>query len=129
MTHQTPLGEKAHFHAGVARIDHEFSRSMPEHGGIQLYLPPLMRGRPRKDGDEHDGALAQLVEQWIENPCVPSSILGGTTLAKPPDIRGLRPFPVLTDYPPATCAPMPGAAAFSAPGSHARWPYSRRGLK
>ncbi|MEN9414786.1 MAG: hypothetical protein RLZ62_1090 [Bacteroidota bacterium] len=26
------------------------------------------------------GALAQLVEQWTENPCVPSSILGGTTL-------------------------------------------------
>ena len=26
-----------------------------------------------------DGAIAQLVEQWIENPCVPSSILGGTT--------------------------------------------------
>ena len=25
------------------------------------------------------GALAQLVEQWTENPCVPSSILGGTT--------------------------------------------------
>jgi len=26
------------------------------------------------------GALAQMVEQWTENPCVPSSILGGTTL-------------------------------------------------
>jgi hypothetical protein len=25
------------------------------------------------------GALAQLVEQWTENPCVPSSNLGGTT--------------------------------------------------
>ena len=25
------------------------------------------------------GALAQLVEQWTENPCVPSSILGGAT--------------------------------------------------
>ena len=25
------------------------------------------------------GAIAQLVEQWTENPCVPSSILGGTT--------------------------------------------------
>ncbi len=25
------------------------------------------------------GALAQLVEQRTENPCVPSSILGGTT--------------------------------------------------
>jgi hypothetical protein len=27
----------------------------------------------------HIGTLAQLVEQWTENPCVPSSILGGTT--------------------------------------------------
>ena len=26
-----------------------------------------------------EGALAQLVEQWTENPCVPSSNLGGTT--------------------------------------------------
>ena len=37
---------------------------------IPLYLQPhLMRG----------GALAQLVEQWTENPCVPGSIPGGTT--------------------------------------------------
>ena len=27
------------------------------------------------------GAIAQLVEQRTENPCVPSSILGGTTRA------------------------------------------------
>ncbi len=27
----------------------------------------------------HNGALAQLVEQWTENPCVPGSIPGGTT--------------------------------------------------
>jgi hypothetical protein len=26
------------------------------------------------------GTLAQLVEQWTENPCVPGSIPGGTTL-------------------------------------------------
>ena len=25
------------------------------------------------------GAIAQLVEQWTENPCVPSSNLGSTT--------------------------------------------------
>ena len=25
------------------------------------------------------GAIAQLVEQWTENPCVPGSIPGGTT--------------------------------------------------
>ena len=28
---------------------------------------------------KHDGTIAQLVEQRTENPCVPSSILGGTT--------------------------------------------------
>ena len=28
------------------------------------------------------GALAQLVEQWTENPCVPGSIPGGTTQKK-----------------------------------------------
>ena len=28
------------------------------------------------------GAIAQLVEQRTENPCVPSSILGGTTKAE-----------------------------------------------
>ncbi len=28
---------------------------------------------------KNDGAIAQLVEQRTENPCVPSSILGGTT--------------------------------------------------
>ncbi len=26
-----------------------------------------------------NGTLAQLVEQWTENPCVPGSIPGGTT--------------------------------------------------
>jgi hypothetical protein len=28
------------------------------------------------------GTLAQLVEQWTENPCVPGSIPGGTTQNK-----------------------------------------------
>tara|TARA_Y100000589_G_scaffold128279_1_gene122179 strand:- start:4195 stop:4338 length:144 start_codon:yes stop_codon:yes gene_type:complete len=32
------------------------------------------------------GALAQLVEQWTENPCVPGSIPGGTTSLKKPSI-------------------------------------------
>ena len=31
-----------------------------------------------------EGALAQLVEQWTENPCVPGSIPGGTTLIESP---------------------------------------------
>ncbi len=35
---------------------------------MNLYLHPLWRG-----------TLAQLVEQWTENPCVPGSIPGGTT--------------------------------------------------
>ena len=34
------------------------------------------------------GAIAQLVEQWTENPCVPSSNLGSTTSKKPPDNSG-----------------------------------------
>ena len=33
-------------------------------------------------GFKVNGFLAQLVEQWIENPCVPGSIPGETT--KPP---------------------------------------------
>ncbi len=33
--------------------------------------------------DQLIGALAQLVEQWTENPCVPGSIPGGTTYRKP----------------------------------------------
>ena len=31
---------------------------------------------------KNDGAIAQLVEQRTENPCVPGSIPGGTTLKK-----------------------------------------------
>tara|TARA_B100001287_G_scaffold274855_1_gene281106 strand:+ start:767 stop:952 length:186 start_codon:yes stop_codon:yes gene_type:complete len=32
------------------------------------------------------GTLAQLVEQWTENPCVPGSIPGGTTKRKAPQM-------------------------------------------
>ena len=39
---------------------------------MNLYLQPLWRG-----------TLAQLVEQRTENPCVPGSIPGGTTILKP----------------------------------------------
>ena len=35
---------------------------------------------------KNDGAIAQLVEQRTENPCVPGSIPGGTT---PPFIRAV----------------------------------------
>ena len=37
-----------------------------------------------------EGALAQLVEQWTENPCVPGSIPGGTT--EKPEDENLRAF-------------------------------------
>ena len=33
--------------------------------------------------ESNDGAIAQLVEQRTENPCVPGSIPGGTTKKKP----------------------------------------------
>ena len=31
---------------------------------------------------QRDGAIAQMVEQRTENPCVPGSIPGGTTVKK-----------------------------------------------
>ena len=46
---------------------------------IQLFVVPL---QPQK----RNGAIAQLVEQRTENPCVPGSIPGGTT---PPFIRAV----------------------------------------
>ncbi len=33
------------------------------------------------------GAIAQSVEQWTENPCVPGSIPGGTTPERPDDFN------------------------------------------
>ena len=39
-----------------------------------------------------EGALAQLVEQWTENPCVPSSNLGGTTKKPQHSFVGAFPF-------------------------------------
>ena len=44
-----------------------------------LYLHPHSRG-----------TLAQMVEQWTENPCVPGSIPGGTT--KPTQTSGFFVF-------------------------------------
>ena len=40
------------------------------------------------------GTLAQMVEQWTENPCVPGSIPGGTTLKirNIPDKKGITDF-------------------------------------
>ena len=44
---------------------------------------------------QNDGAIAQLVEQRTENPCVPGSIPGGTTAQKPQKISEAFSF-----YPP-----------------------------
>ena len=35
-----------------------------------------------------NGAIAQLVEQWTENPCVPGSNPGSTTNNKPTQLSG-----------------------------------------
>ena len=37
---------------------------------------------PLQPQTTNNGAIAQLVEQRTENPCVPGSIPGGTTLKK-----------------------------------------------
>ena len=42
---------------------------------MSLYLQPHFRKR--------NGTIAQLVEQWTENPCVPGSNPGSTTLKSP----------------------------------------------
>ncbi len=47
---------------------------------MKLYLHPLER---LTASFKATGALAQLVEQRTENPCVPGSIPGGTTLKTP----------------------------------------------
>ncbi len=41
-----------------------------------LYLHPQSTS---SNAQNCKGTLAQLVEQWTENPCVPGSIPGGTT--------------------------------------------------
>ena len=47
----------------------------------KLILVVIKKVLPLQSNSEI-GALAQLVEQRTENPCVPSSILGGTTIRK-----------------------------------------------
>ena len=42
----------------------------------------LLRLEEMKAYEKENGAIAQLVEQRTENPCVPGSIPGGTTLKK-----------------------------------------------
>ena len=64
-----------------------------------VYLCRPVRRRPYQRWWTKFGALAQLVEQWIENPCVPSSILGGTTPKDPAHLRGLS-IPGTADHVP-----------------------------
>jgi hypothetical protein len=63
---------------------------------MPLYLHPLEGlkcnvsvGQVRKLAT---GALAQLVEQRTENPCVPGSIPGGTTIKNPNKMFGFFGF-------------------------------------
>ena len=50
-----------------------FFRNSLQFKKVSLHLQPQTR---------NNGAIAQLVEQRTENPCVPGSIPGGTTLKK-----------------------------------------------
>ena len=45
-------------------------KTLLSYGIFRLHLRPLI------------GTIAQVVEQWTENPCVPGSNPGGTTLDK-----------------------------------------------
>ena len=46
---------------------------------VQLKICRTFAARSVTYAEQSKGALAQLVEQWTENPCVPGSIPGGTT--------------------------------------------------
>ena len=52
----------------AAKVRQEFFRNCFAQFKIAAIFAPAMTG-----------TLAQLVEQWTENPCVPGSIPGGTT--------------------------------------------------
>ena len=49
---------------------------------VQNDLAGTKKVRTFAPANEKNGAIAQLVEQRTENPCVPGSIPGGTTLEK-----------------------------------------------
>ena len=55
-----------------------FFRNSLQFKKVSLPLQPQTR---------NNGAIAQLVEQRTENPCVPGSIPGGTTLKKKKTVR------------------------------------------
>ena len=46
---------------------------------LENYCISLHRNNAERPTHTSDGAIAQLVEQRTENPCVPGSIPGGTT--------------------------------------------------
>ena len=48
----------------------------------KLYIPLQPQTRNNGCRKQQIGAIAQLVEQRTENPCVPGSIPGGTTFTK-----------------------------------------------
>ena len=56
------------------RLSKYFIFSLPNYCSIKNYTYLCTRN--------HKGAIAQLVEQRTENPCVPGSIPGGTTFQK-----------------------------------------------
>ena len=56
------------------RLSKYFIFSLPNYCSIKNYTYLCTRN--------HKGAIAQLVEQRTENPCVPGSIPGGTTFRK-----------------------------------------------
>ena len=55
-----------------------FFRNSLQFKKVSLALQPQTR---------NNGAIAQLVEQRTENPCVPGSIPGGTTLKKKKTVK------------------------------------------
>ena len=69
-----------------------FLRNSLQFKKVSLPLQPQTR---------NNGAIAQLVEQRTENPCVPGSIPGGTTLKKKDSkilISAIRIFYFLTKH-------------------------------
>ncbi len=51
---------------------------LEEWGNVRTFALAIKHKLTAKK-NKHDGAIAQLVEQRTENPCVPGSIPGGTT--------------------------------------------------
>ncbi len=62
---------------------------------MKLYLHPLER---LTASFKATGALAQLVEQRTENPCVPGSIPGGTTQETRNYVAGFFVFILLSSH-------------------------------